>query len=92
MFDCDIQLYGIPNYFSKVKHYIFYLMHDLGGTIDVIAHEMTDDSLKEIFRATGGDWGGTKVDQLFIKYLEQLFPKKTWLILKQIIKMIGWNS
>ncbi|XP_060064370.1 heat shock 70 kDa protein 12B-like [Ylistrum balloti] len=37
-----------------------------GGTIDVTVHEVqSDGSLKEIHKANGGDWGGTKVDNAF---------------------------
>ncbi|XP_021373555.1 heat shock 70 kDa protein 12B-like isoform X2 [Mizuhopecten yessoensis] len=44
-----------------------YLVLDAGGgTIDITAHEVQrDGSLKEIFKANGGDWGGTKVDHAF---------------------------
>ncbi|XP_033743088.1 heat shock 70 kDa protein 12B-like isoform X2 [Pecten maximus] len=37
-----------------------------GGTIDITAHEVqSDGSLKEIHKANGGDWGGTKVDHAY---------------------------
>ncbi|XP_033742661.1 heat shock 70 kDa protein 12B-like [Pecten maximus] len=37
-----------------------------GGTIDITVHEVQrDGSLKEIHKANGGDWGGTKVDHAF---------------------------
>jgi hypothetical protein len=36
------------------------------GPVDITAHEVrSDKSLKEIHRATGGPWGGTKVDDAF---------------------------
>ncbi|XP_069131214.1 heat shock 70 kDa protein 12B-like [Argopecten irradians] len=37
-----------------------------GGTIDITIHQVQrDGSLKEIHKANGGDWGGTKVDDVF---------------------------
>ncbi|OWF40770.1 heat shock 70 kDa protein 12B-like [Mizuhopecten yessoensis] len=44
-----------------------YLVLDAGGgTIDITVHEVQrDGSLKEIHKANGGDWGGTKVDHAF---------------------------
>lgn len=31
--------------------------------------------MKEIYKSTGGAWGGTKVDEGFVKYLKTLFPE-----------------
>jgi hypothetical protein len=48
----------------------------LGGTVDVTAHQiMSDGILKEIHQATGGDWGGTKVDQAFEKFICEITGK-----------------
>lgn len=45
-----------------------------GGTMDVTAHEVDDnDDVREIYHATGGDYGGTKVDEEFQKLLEKVF-------------------
>lgn len=45
-----------------------------GGTVDITVHEVRlDDSLKEIHRASGGPWGGIKVDDAFQEYLLELF-------------------
>ena len=42
--------------------------------MDVTAHEVDDnDDVKEIFHASGGDYGGTKVDKEFENLLEKLF-------------------
>ncbi|XP_060566321.1 heat shock 70 kDa protein 12A-like [Ruditapes philippinarum] len=51
-----------------------YLILDVGGgTVDVTAHQiMPDGILKEIKQATGGDWGGTKVDQAFENFLSEI--------------------
>ena len=44
--------------------------------MDVTAHEIDeDDNIKEIYHATGGDYGGTKVDQQFQNLLDNVFGK-----------------
>lgn len=44
-----------------------------GGTIDITVHEVKDDgSVKELHKANGGDWGGTKVDASFISLLADI--------------------
>ena len=49
-------------------------MVSTGGTVDITVHEVrSDKSLKEIHRATGGPWGGIKVDDAFQEYLLELF-------------------
>jgi hypothetical protein len=49
-----------------------------GGTVDITVHEVrSDKSLKEIHRASGGPWGGTKVDDEFQEYLLELFGFET---------------
>lgn len=48
-----------------------------GGTMDVTAHEIDEDeNIKEIYHATGGDFGGTKVDNQFQNLLEKVFGKE----------------
>ncbi|KAH3832465.1 hypothetical protein DPMN_105753 [Dreissena polymorpha] len=51
-----------------------YLVLDAGGgTIDITVHEVcAGGNLKEIHRASGGDWGGTKIDGAFINFLEHI--------------------
>ncbi|XP_068713523.1 heat shock 70 kDa protein 12A-like [Montipora foliosa] len=45
-----------------------------GGTMDVTAHEVdADDDIKEIYHATGGEFGGTKVDEQFENLLTKIF-------------------
>jgi len=47
-----------------------------GGTMDVTAHEIAEgDNIKEIYHATGGDYGGTKVDKEFEVLLQKIFGK-----------------
>lgn len=44
--------------------------------MDVTAHEISEgDNIKEIYHATGGDYGGTKVDKEFEVLLEKIFGK-----------------
>ncbi|XP_052816570.1 heat shock 70 kDa protein 12A-like isoform X2 [Mya arenaria] len=48
-----------------------------GGTADISVHERNSDgTLKEIHRASGGPWGGTSVDQNYIKWLTKLFGRE----------------
>lgn len=47
-----------------------------GGTIDITAHQvMEDGNVKEIITATGGDWGGTRVDKEYIDFIKCLIGK-----------------
>ncbi|XP_035689275.1 heat shock 70 kDa protein 12A-like [Branchiostoma floridae] len=45
-----------------------------GGTVDITAHHIQpDDSIHEIFRATGGAWGGGQVNLEFEMRLKSIF-------------------
>ncbi|KAL5012749.1 hypothetical protein ScPMuIL_011300 [Solemya velum] len=48
-----------------------YLVLDAGGgTVDITLHEVTKDrTIKELHQASGGPWGGTRVDEEFRKLL-----------------------
>ncbi|XP_033743555.1 heat shock 70 kDa protein 12A-like [Pecten maximus] len=48
-----------------------YMVLDLGGgTVDVtVQRVLGDGNLEEIFKASGGAWGGTKVDESFFELL-----------------------
>lgn len=49
----------------------------VGGTVDVTAHEILGgENVKELHAATGGAWGGTKVDDNFINLLKQVLGEK----------------
>ncbi|CAG2190339.1 unnamed protein product [Mytilus edulis] len=54
-----------------------YLILDAGGgTIDITVQEVQEDeSIKQLYMANGGDWGGTKVDLAFEKRLEEFVGK-----------------
>nr|XP_022323071.1 heat shock 70 kDa protein 12B-like isoform X4 [Crassostrea virginica] len=44
-----------------------------GGTIDITVHEVQDNgTLKELHKANGGNWGGTKVDSSFKSLLASI--------------------
>lgn len=51
-----------------------YMVVDLGGgTADITVHESTRQGrLKDIHRASGGDWGGTQVDRCFMHMLSSV--------------------
>ena len=49
----------------------------LGGTVDTAVHEVRDNNtVIEVFRACGGNWGGTAVDDEFRRYLERQYGEK----------------
>ncbi|KAH3839750.1 heat shock 70 kDa protein 12B-like [Dreissena polymorpha] len=52
-----------------------YLVVDAGGgTIDIVAHKIRKDGrIRELFRATGGAWGGTMIDTQFLNLLNKIF-------------------
>ncbi|RUS74897.1 hypothetical protein EGW08_017343, partial [Elysia chlorotica] len=48
-----------------------------GGTIDCVAHKIRKDGrIRELFRATGGAWGGTIIDRQFQNLLEDIFGQE----------------
>lgn len=48
----------------------------VGGTVDVTVHEVKPDgTLKELHKASGGAWGGTKVDATYIELFVKIFGK-----------------
>ncbi|XP_060557878.1 heat shock 70 kDa protein 12A-like [Ruditapes philippinarum] len=52
-----------------------YIVLDLGGgTVDVTVHHLEyDGKLSEIARASGGAWGGTQVDEAYLRFLQNVF-------------------
>ncbi|KAJ8302130.1 hypothetical protein KUTeg_021117 [Tegillarca granosa] len=59
--------HGMQKGFSAFQAGSKYIVLDAGGgTIDITVHEVQpDNTLKELHKANGGDWGGTKVDEAF---------------------------
>ncbi|XP_011450124.3 heat shock 70 kDa protein 12A isoform X2 [Magallana gigas] len=51
-----------------------FMVIDLGGgTVDIAVQETTSDAeIKTIYKVCGGNWGGTKVDESFMKFLNEL--------------------
>ncbi|XP_062593914.1 heat shock 70 kDa protein 12A-like isoform X2 [Saccostrea cucullata] len=55
-----------------------------GGTIDITTHEVLEDgSVKELFQSSGGDWGGTKVNDRIMELFEDVLGTQTMSELKQ---------
>ncbi|WAQ98269.1 HS12B-like protein [Mya arenaria] len=52
-----------------------YMVIDLGGgTADITVHKVEGDgSLCEVHGPSGGAWGGTKVDQAFMRFVTEIF-------------------
>lgn len=52
----------------------YFLSLCIGGTVDVTVREVLPDrTLKEITKASGGAWGGLRVNEEVFKYLEEIF-------------------
>ncbi|XP_045202781.2 heat shock 70 kDa protein 12B-like [Mercenaria mercenaria] len=49
-----------------------YLVLDAGGgTIDITVHEvLPNGKLRELYKANGGAWGGTTIDDAFLEFIE----------------------
>ena len=48
-----------------------------GGTVDVTVHEISENGkLKELYKASGGAWGGDKVNEKYCSFLEQIVGKQ----------------
>ncbi|XP_052674336.1 heat shock 70 kDa protein 12A-like [Crassostrea angulata] len=60
--------------FGVFKSGAKYMVVDAGGgTIDITVHEVQENgTLKELHKANGGDWGGTKVDAAFTSLLADI--------------------
>ncbi|KAJ3097134.1 hypothetical protein HDU97_005136 [Phlyctochytrium planicorne] len=65
---------------DHMKKGVAYVLADCGGgTIDVTAHEISDDlgsKVKEIMPASGGDWGSTQIDRAIIKLIEDVLGQE----------------
>ncbi|XP_052781107.1 heat shock 70 kDa protein 12A-like isoform X2 [Mya arenaria] len=47
-----------------------------GGTVDIAVQEVAENgSMKNIYKASGGDWGGTKVDEAYVIFLQNMLGK-----------------
>jgi len=53
-----------------------YVLFSIGGTIDITVHEVIGDGkLKELNYASGGAWGGTRVDEKYEEFLHRVFGR-----------------
>lgn len=44
--------------------------------MDITVHEvMENENLKELHKASGGAWGGTRVDEAFLQFIIKLVGK-----------------
>lgn len=51
----------------------------VGGTVDITVHEIQENHyLKELHKATGGGWGGNRVDENFTSFLKEIFSDGVW--------------
>ncbi|XP_061183641.1 heat shock 70 kDa protein 12A-like [Saccostrea echinata] len=68
------KLQGAEGGISAFKPGSRYLVLDAGGgTVDITVHEVQfNGTLKELDKASGGAWGGTRVDQSFKEMLEEI--------------------
>ncbi|XP_035191181.1 heat shock 70 kDa protein 12A-like isoform X3 [Oxyura jamaicensis] len=59
---------------------IQYIVVDCGGgTIDITVHEIQENHyLKELHKASGGGWGGNRVDENFNAFLREIFDDGVW--------------
>lgn len=50
-----------------------------GGTVDITVHEIqSGENIKELQKASGGDWGGTKVDDAFEAFMGKVFGEDSY--------------
>ncbi|KAI8510869.1 hypothetical protein Bbelb_117850 [Branchiostoma belcheri] len=78
--------------FVDIKPGDRYMIVDCGGgTVDITVYETGEDcKVKEVTTASGGDWGGTKVDEEFLKLLDDIFEGCGLAIVKGAV-MFGHN-
>ncbi|XP_060570239.1 heat shock 70 kDa protein 12A-like [Ruditapes philippinarum] len=55
-----------------------YLVLDAGGgTVDITVHEVIQNGkLKELYKANGGAWGGTTIDEAFMRFIQAITGEK----------------
>uniref|UniRef100_A0A8W8L5J3 Heat shock 70 kDa protein 12B n=1 Tax=Magallana gigas TaxID=29159 RepID=A0A8W8L5J3_MAGGI len=72
-----VQKDSVNSTFGVFKSGKKYMVVDAGGgTVDITVHEVRDNgSVKELNKANGGDWGGTKVDASFKGLLVDIVGK-----------------
>lgn len=49
----------------------------VGGTIDITAHEVLEDGhVRELIKATGGNWGGSRVDEEYMDFIKSIIGEE----------------
>ena len=62
----------------------------VGGTLDVTVHELMENgAIRELYKATGGTFGGENVNRQFRILLEQISPNPSLIIMPVTILWIG---
>ncbi|XP_063413737.1 heat shock 70 kDa protein 12A-like isoform X1 [Mytilus trossulus] len=63
---------------ETIKKGMKYVVVDLGGgTADITVHERQPDGLlEEVVPPSGGAWGGTAIDDAYLRFLEKVFGEK----------------
>ncbi|XP_063413407.1 heat shock 70 kDa protein 12A-like [Mytilus trossulus] len=63
---------------ETIKEGMKYVVVDLGGgTADITVHEiLTDGLLEEVVPPSSGAWGGTAIDDAYLRFLEKVFGEK----------------
>ena len=75
----DVSLkYSVLQNSSSAKTVFMYLLYCfVGGSLDVTVHHIQENgTIKEIHKATGGPFGGQKVNKQFIDLLGKIFSQK----------------
>lgn len=66
--------------FANAKPGTTYMVVDLGGgTADITIHErQPENRIKEVYKASGGPWGGTAVDHAFTQVIISIVGGPVW--------------
>ncbi|XP_060601651.1 heat shock 70 kDa protein 12A-like isoform X2 [Ruditapes philippinarum] len=66
--------------FANAKPGTTYMVADLGGgTADITVHErLSGNRIKEVYKASGGPWGGTAVDHAFTQLIVSIVGGPVW--------------
>lgn len=65
---------------SRRKYFFFKFKSLIGGTVDITVHKVgQDNSLQELYKASGGAWGGTQVDEAFKQLIIKIIGNNIYL-------------
>ncbi|XP_061189265.1 heat shock 70 kDa protein 12A-like [Saccostrea echinata] len=76
---------GVTKAFESIPDNSTYLVVDMGGgTVDITLHQVLEGKgLRELHKASGGDYGGNQVNKRFLKFLQELFGNSVLETIKQ---------